>query len=77
MWHQSVGHSRYIQWLHLHLSSLHRKEGNTSEHGLGANVVHTLIGYLHNTYRHVYFYNYFSGVDLLGLLLTLCTAVEL
>ena len=44
------------------------KEKNITEHGLGANVVHTLTEDLHNTHRHVYFDNYFSGVDLLGLL---------
>ena len=45
------------------------KERNTTEHGLGANVVYTLTEDLHNSYRHVYFDNYFSGVDLLlGLL---------
>ena len=44
------------------------KEGNTSEHGLGANVVHTSTEDLHNTHSHVYFDNFFSGVGLLGLL---------
>ena len=43
------------------------KEGNTTEHSLGAiNCYYTSTKDLHNSYRHV---NYFSGVDLLlGLL---------
>ena len=41
------------------------KKGDSVEHGLGAKVVKILTEDLHNTYRHVYFDNFFSSVDLL------------
>ena len=41
------------------------KEGNSTEHGLGAKVVKSLTANLSGSYRHVYFDNYFSSVDLL------------
>lgn len=42
-----------------------RKVGNSTEHGLGAKVVKSLAADLSGSYRHVYFDNYFSSVDLL------------
>ena len=41
------------------------KQGDAVERGLGAKVVKGLAEDLHGTYRHVYFDNYFSSVDLL------------
>ena len=41
------------------------KQGNTAEKGLGANVVTTLTKPYTNTFRHVYFDNFFTGVGLL------------
>ena len=41
------------------------KKGQAVEHGLGARVVKQLSSDLHHTYRHLYFDNYFSSVDLL------------
>ena len=41
------------------------KQGDAVERGLGAKVVKGLTEDLHGTYRHVYFDNYFSSVDLL------------
>ena len=41
------------------------KKGDSVEHDLGAKVVKNLTEKLHNTYRHVYFDNYFSSVNLL------------
>ena len=43
------------------------KKDDTVERNLGANVIKCLTEELNNTYRHVYFDNYFSGVDLLDL----------
>ncbi len=40
------------------------KKGNAVEKALGAKVVKTLTEELYNTYRHVYFDNFFSSVDL-------------
>ena len=40
------------------------KKGTTIERGLGEKVVKTLTTPLHNTYRHVYFDNFFSSIDL-------------
>lgn len=40
------------------------KKGNTAEKGLGAKVVKGLSEQLYGSYRHVYFDNYFSSVDL-------------
>ena len=40
------------------------KKGNTSEKGLGAKVVKSLCTELYNSYRHIYFDNYFASVDL-------------
>lgn len=40
------------------------KKGNTAEKGLGANVVKGLTEQLHGTYRHVFYDNFFSSVDL-------------
>ncbi len=41
------------------------KKGDRVEQGLGSKVVKGLTDDLHDTYRHVYFDNFFSGVDLL------------
>jgi len=41
------------------------KKGTTTEHGLRAKVVISLTEDIQNTYRHVYFDNFFSGVDFL------------
>lgn len=41
------------------------KQGNTVQKGLGANVVTTLTKPYVNTFRHVYFDNFFTIVDLL------------
>lgn len=41
------------------------KDGDKAEKGLGANVVMTLTEPYVNTYRHVYFNNYFTSFDLL------------
>ena len=41
------------------------KKGQAVEHGLGARVVKELSSDLHHTYRHLYFDNFFSSVDLL------------
>lgn len=41
------------------------KQGNTEQKGLGANVVTTLTKPYVNTFRHVYFDNFFTIVDLL------------
>lgn len=40
------------------------KKGNNTEKGLGSKVVKHLTEDLQNTYRHVYFDNYFASVDL-------------
>ena len=40
------------------------KKGQAVEHGLGARVVKELSSNLHHTYRHLYFDNFFSIVDL-------------
>ena len=42
-----------------------RKRGDNIQKGLGANVVKTLTKPYVNTYQHVYFDNFFTGVDLL------------
>ena len=41
------------------------KTGNSVERGLGANVVKRLTEHLHNKYHHVYFDNFFMGIDLM------------
>ena len=41
------------------------KTGNTVEKGLGANVVMRLTENLHHGYHHVYFDNFFMGIDLM------------
>ena len=43
------------------------KEGNRTEKGLGAKVVNHLTEPYINICRHVYFFNFFTGVDLLDL----------
>lgn len=45
------------------------RQDNRTELGLGYNVVTKLTDNLHNTYRHVYFDNYFTGVPLMQNLL--------
>jgi len=45
------------------------KQNNTTEHGLGHNVVMKLSEEMHHSHRHVYFDNYFTGVPLLRSLL--------
>ena len=40
------------------------KKGNTAEKGLGAKVVKFRSEHLYGSYRHVYFDNFFSSVDL-------------
>ena len=41
------------------------KQGNGVERGLGANVVKTLTKPYLNSFRHIYFDNFFTGIDLL------------
>ena len=41
------------------------KQGDITETGLGAKVVKSLTGDLNGSHRHLFFYNYFSTVDLL------------
>ena len=41
------------------------KRGDQVEKGLGANVVTTLTKPYVNSFRHIYFDNFFTGVDLL------------
>ena len=40
------------------------KKGSSSEKGLGSRVVHELCEDLYHTYRHIYYDNYFSSVNL-------------
>ena len=51
----------------MYLSSMYTQgeNGNSVEKNLGANVVKTLMTPCSNTYRHIYFDNFFASIELL------------
>ena len=57
----------------LKFSVYKEKTGDSTAKGLGAKVVKTLTEDLHNRYHHVYFDNFFLGIDLMVDLLKLGT----
>ncbi len=61
IWVQADAINGYVSDLEVYTG----KKGASVEQGLGSSVVKTLTHTLRNTYRHVYFDNFFSSVNLL------------
>ena len=61
MWAEAEAENGYVSAFEVYTG----KKGDSVEHGLGATVVKNLSNDLHHTYRHLYFDNFFSSVDLL------------
>ena len=60
VWAQADANTGYISAFEVYTG----KKGNTSEKGLGAKVVKALCEQLKNSYRHIYYDNFFASVDL-------------
>ena len=61
VWGLADAHIRYISVFQVYTG----KTGNSVEKGLGSNVVKTLCKPYENTYRHIYFDNYFISANLM------------
>ena len=55
---------RCCEWVRIGISSLFWQERQRHRKALGSKVVKHVTEELQNTYRHVYFDNYFASVDL-------------
>ena len=60
-----MGNIRCHKWFCVTTLSLHRQKGNAVEKHLGARVVKTLTETYVNTFRHIYFDNFFTSLGLL------------
>ena len=63
---KGLGTGQLFEWIHSHLPGIHW-QGGKQHKGLGAKVVKHLTQPYINSCRHVYFDNFFTGVDLLDL----------
>ena len=59
IWMRADANTGYVSAFNLYTGKM-----GDSVKGLGAKVVKSLCEKLHNTYRHIYFNNFFSSVDL-------------
>ena len=60
VWVRADANTRYVSAFDVYAG----KKGNTTEKGLGATVVKHLCEKLYHSYRHIYYDNFFSSVDL-------------
>ena len=61
VWMQADAKNGYVSDLEVYTG----RKGDTVEKGLGSSVVKTLTSGLQHTYRHIYFDNFFTSIDLL------------